>query len=816
MLKFLIMKILESWLRDFIKTDLSGLELISLLTAAGLEVVNISHPTVPTFDKVVVGEIINLKLHPNADFLKIVEIDVGLPNLLQVVCGAPNIDLYSKVATALVGARLANGIEINSSLIRGVISNGMLCSAKEIGLQDYPEGLVNLSRDSKIGTNVRELLSSDNNNLIIDVDITPNRGDCLCVEGIARELAVITGSIFKEKDTTLTLPNQSISTIPVDCFEITNCPKYLYRIIENINPCLTPFWMQTRLNQSGIKPVGLATVDIINYVMLEVGQPMHIYDLNRINGAIEIRLSRNGEFLKLLNGTQLEFSSGDLLIADKIQPLSLAGIISGNTSSCTYQTNNIFIESAFFSRDSIIRSTRRYGIKTESSRRFEYGIAFDNLQKRAINRATQLLIEIVGGKPGPLVEKIYAAQLPIQPSIVFRPKRMSRVLGINIPNNNSLKILKDLGMEVIIQSPDYWLVKPPIRRLDINIEVDIFEEIARLYGYEKIYNDQLNKKSVIKTNYPELKFINKKLDTKISNILVQRGFREVINYSFTEPVLQNYIKPDSYNLVVSNPISKELSVMRSSLWPGLINSLVYNQKRQRNHIRLFESGLVFSLINGKIEQEKHISAIVNGLALPEQWDCSNRTVDFFDLKSDVEAILLSLGLKEDKFNFVFMEQSALDQNMSVRIEAIVGEEYLHIGWLGALRKNIARKFDIIGNTFLFELVINNLEKVPNKLKFKSFSRLPYSRRDIAFIVDESINFKEISDFICEQNNNNILREVKLFDLYRGSNIPKGKKSFALGLILQCVSKNITEYLIEETVSKIVTRVTEKFSATLRV
>jgi phenylalanyl-tRNA synthetase beta chain len=792
------MKVSEQWLREWVDPPLSSHELAAQLTMAGLEVDRVE-PAAPPFEQVVVGRVVALIQHPDADRLRVATVDIGQAEPLQIVCGAPNVAVEMYAPTALIGAVLPGGLAIKKSKLRGVESQGMLCSAKELGLAESSDGLLPLPANSRPGQSVRELLALDD--AIIEIELTPNRGDCLGMEGVAREVAALNRCEFQS------LPADPVPATLDDVFPVTlldpaDGPRYVGRVIRGVNPAAeTPLWMKERLRRAGIRSLG-PLVDVTNYVMLELGQPMHAFDLGRLTGGIEVRRARPGDRLELLNGAVIEPDAETLLIADHHGPLALAGIMGGEISSCTDATRDVFLESAFFTPASIAGRARRYGLQTDSSYRFERGVDAQ-LQRRAAERATRLLIDMAGGQPGPIIEAVSPEHLPAEPAIRLQPHRLNKLLGMVVPAAQVEDILRRLGMAVSIEV-DHWRVVPPSSRFDIALEVDLIEEVIRVYGYGRApSNRPLARLEMLPVPEGWVALI------RIRETLVQRGFQEAITYSFVDPVFQQRLDPERQPLALANPISADLAVMRTSLWPGLLKAVIYNQKRQQSRIRLFEHGLNFLPMADGLRQERFLGGVATGAVLPEQWGEPVRMLDLFDLKADVEALLALTGQPE-VFQFVAVAHPALHPGQSARIER-AGEP---IGWLGALHPRVARELDVEGDAFIFELQLAGLQPARSPA-FQELSRFPSSRRDLAIVVDERVSAQAVQDVI-RQRGGDLLREVWLFDVYRGKGIAEGQKSLAFGLNLQDFSRNLTDHVVEEAVSGILAGLAEQFGATLRI
>lgn len=792
------MKVSEQWLRDWVDLPLSGNALAAQLTMAGLEVDHVE-PAAPPFEKVVVGAVIALAQHPDADRLRVATVDVGQAEPLRIVCGAPNVAVGMRVPTALIGATLPGGLTIKKSKLRGVESQGMLCSAKELGLAENSDGLLPLPADSRPGQNLRELLGLDD--AILDIELTPNRGDCLGMEGVAREAAALNRCEFRPRPADA-VPATLDDVFPVALLDPADCPRYVGRVIRGVNPAAeTPLWMKERLRRAGLRSLG-PLVDVTNYVMLELGQPMHAFDLGRLTGGIEVRRARPGERLELLNGAVIEPDAQTLLIADQQSPLALAGIMGGEISSCTDATRDVFLESAFFSPASIAGRARRYGLQTDSSYRFERGVD-PQLQRRAAERATRLLIDMAGGQPGPIIEAVSPEHLPAEPAICLRPERLHKLLGMTIPSAQVEDILRRLGMAVSIEV-NHWLVVPPSSRFDIALEVDLIEEIIRVYGYDRAPSNQ----PLTRLEMPAQPEGQVKL-ARLRETLAQRGFQEAITYSFVDPAFQRRLDPQRQPLALANPIAADLAVMRTSLWPGLLKALIHNQKRQQARVRLFEHGLTFIPEGDALRQEAYLGGVITGLALPEQWGVPARPADFFDLKADVEALLALTG-EPEAFAFVAAAHPALHPGQSARLERTGSP----VGWLGTLHPRLARELEVEGDAFLFEVRLAGL--LPARLPaFAELSRFPASRRDLAIVVDEGVTAQAVQEAI-RQHGGALLREVWLFDVYRGKGIAEGRKSLAFGLNLQDFSRNLTDHVVEEAMSGILAGLAEQFGATLRI
>lgn len=792
------MRISEQWLREWVNPPVSTAELAAQLTMAGLEVDSVT-PVAPPLERVVVGRVLALAPHPQAERLQVAQVDVGQAEPLQIVCGAANVAVGLLAPVALAGAVLADGQTIAPAERRGVPSQGMLCSARELGLADSADGLLVLPADSPPGMALRDWLKLDDQ--VIEVDLTPNRGDCLGMLGIAREVGVLNRCAVNEVPAD-PVPAVLEATFPVTVTAPADCPRYAGRVIRQVNPAAeTPLWLRERLRRADLRPLG-PLVDVTNYVLLELGQPLHAFDVDRLHGGIEVRRARPGETLALLNGTTVEPDSETLLIADQSGPLALAGIMGGIGSAVDEQTVNVFLESAFFAPTTIAGRARRYGLHTDASHRFERGVD-PQLQVRALERATRLLLEIAGGQPGPLIEVAANDQLPAATAIRLRPERIEQLLGLTIKPAAVTEMLTRLGMAVAADG-DHWLVVPPSFRFDITLEADLIEEIGRIYGYSRLPS----RRPLTRLEFTPQPEAHLSLD-RLREALVQRGFQEAITYSFVDPVFQQALDPARTALALANPIAADLAVMRTSLWPALLKAVVYNQKRQQSRIRLFETGLVYLSEGDTLEQVPRLGGVIAGEAQEEQWGLPRRTVDFFDLKAEVEALLALTG-RADDWRCVAARHPALHPGQSARLERDGGV----LGWLGALHPALGHQLEVEGPVFLFELEAELLctGRVP---QFAELSRFPASRRDLAVVVDEAVTAQALLDSIRARGGE-LLRDVWLFDVYRGPSLPEGRKSLAFGLILQDFSRNLRDATVEQIMADITAGLAQQFGATLRV
>ncbi|MEO1881597.1 MAG: phenylalanine--tRNA ligase subunit beta [Methylococcales bacterium] len=790
------MQISEAWLRELVNPSISTETLVDQLTMAGLEVDSVT-PAAAEFSLIVVGEVMTMTQHSNADKLRICQVSVGETELLQIVCGASNVRVGLKIPVALVGAVLPGNFKIKKSKLRGELSLGMLCSEKELGLAKDADGLMELSNDAPIGTDIREYLAL--NDSIIELDLTPNRADCLSVEGVAREIAVLN----KMDWNSVAFAPAEIShdaVIDVKIEEQQACPRYLGRLIKNVNPnAETPLWMQERLRRSGLRSLG-PLVDVTNYVLLELGQPLHAFDADKLSGSITVRTGKKGEKLALLNEQTITLDGTALVIADEKQALALAGVMGGENTSVTELTKNIFLECAFFTPVTIAGKARQFGLHTDSSHRFERGVDF-TLQQRAIERATQLIVDITGGSVGAISEVTNTDSLPQRPAVTLRRQRIQRVLGISMADEDISQIFTGLGMQV--ESFDEgWHITPPGCRFDIAIEADLLEEVGRIYGYNNLPNSSLLMRSELgKAEEAVLPL------ARIEDLLVDKGYQEVITYSFVDESIQKMIAPDVPFIRIQNPISSELSVMRTTLWCGLINAALHNTKRQQNRVRLFESGLRFIKRNDEMLQQRMISGLILGSALPEQWSEKSRKVDFFDLKGDLTAIF---ALNNDTVSYQNSTHPALHPGQSADILNAQGEK---IGLMGMLHPTLEKQLDFDTPVFLFELdqALVFKKQVPT---FAALSKFPSVRRDMALLVKEEVTSAEITKCIHDCNEK-VIQDVLIFDIYRGEGVENGYKSVALSLMLQDFTQTLSDSEIDAIFSRVLTALKKIINAKLR-
>ncbi|MDD2658348.1 MAG: phenylalanine--tRNA ligase subunit beta [Methylococcales bacterium] len=790
------MQISEAWLRSYVNPAISTEELVEQLTMAGLEVDSVE-PAAAKFSGVVVGEVLSMQQHPDADRLRVCQVAVGEEEPLQIVCGASNVRVGLKIPAALIGSVLPGDFKIKKSKLRGEESFGMLCSEKELGLAADANGLMELAMDAPVGVDFREYLALDDS--IIELDLTPNRADCLSVEGLAREVAVLNKMDWLTTQAgNVPVSHQDALTVSVEAHEA--CPRYLGRLIKDVNAkAVTPLWMQERLRRSGLRSLG-PLVDVTNYVLLELGQPLHVFDAEKLSGGITVRWAKTDECVTLLNNQVIKLDHDALVIADDKQALALAGIMGGNDSAVNDQTQAVFLECAFFSPQNIAGKARRFGLHTDSSHRFERGVDA-TLQARAIERATQLIVDIAGGGAGPITEVTAKAALPQRQPVFLRRLRIETMLGVALADELVADIFQRLGMTVQSQA-DGWQIIPPGFRFDIAIEADLIEELARVYGYNNLPNCSLLMRSELRQATEAVLDID-----RVKDLLVDRGYQEAITYSFVDEEIQRAVAPETEVIRLKNPISSELAVMRTTLWCGLLKAALYNTNRQQSRVRLFETGLRFIKKDGATHQQKMLAGLVLGDAYSEQWGEKPRKIDFFDIKADIQAIFALTGCG---IQFSSAQHSALHPGQTAEI---LSRDRENIGWLGMLHPNLEKQLGFDTQVFLFELDQDLLlnKRIP---VFRSLSKYPSVRRDLALIVKEDVSASELIDCI-KSSAEAALQDVNIFDIYRGKGVEEGSKSVALSLIMQVDTQTLTDSEIDAIVSRLLTLLDNEMNAKLR-
>ena len=794
------MKFSESWLREWVNPNISSDELSEQLTMAGLEVDGVE-AVAGDFSGVVIGQVVECDQHPNADKLRVTKVDIGQNELLNIVCGASNCRKGLTVACAVVGAVLPGDFKIKSAKLRGEPSEGMLCSYSELGISDDHSGIIELPSDAPIGEDLRKYLQLDDK--IIEISVTPNRGDCFGIVGIARDISAVNNITMCEPK--FKLPAVAINDkISVTVAEPKAAPRYLGRVIKGINVTApTPLWMKEKLRRSGIRSID-AVVDVTNYVLIELGHPMHAFDLAKIAGGVMVRYAKPQEKLTLLDGNEIEIKENTLVIADDEKVLALAGIFGGKDSGVSSETKDIFLESAFFAPLAIAGKAREYGLHTDASHRYERGVD-SALQSKAMQRATELLLSICGGLAGPIIDVTVPNELPKQAAITLRQDKLDNLIGYHIDAKRVMDILVRLGCQVVTKG-NSWQVVAPSWRFDIQIEEDLIEEVARIYGYNNIPNQYLCIDSIMQPK-PEKQIALK----RFKELLVDKGYQEAITYSFVDPKVQQLLHPQQEAIILPNPISSEMSAMRLSLWSGLLAATLYNQNRQQQRIRLFETGLRFIPDQNAefgIRQENVISGVITGNLYEEHWQLTKQPTSFFDVKGDIEALLSLSGLNQQ---VQFKKSTNLALHPGQSADLYIND--IFIGVLGALHPEIEKKLGLNSKTLVFELILDRIKHKDIPVA-QDISKYPANRRDIAVIVDDNVSAADVLT-LCKSVGGEQLVYVNLFDIYQGENIEKGKKSFAISLILQDKSRTLEEEDITNIVSKCVFALQERFQALLR-
>ena len=787
------MIISEQWLRTWVSPQVTTDALSHKLTMIGLEVDSIAGAA-EAFSGVVVAQIIAAEQHPDADKLRVCTVNAG-DETVQIVCGAPNARAGLIAPLAKVGAVLPGDFKIKKAKLRGVESQGMLCAGAELTISEDNDGLMELPADAPIGTDIREYLSLDDQ--VIELGLTPNRADCLSVRGIARDVAVAFDETLKE---TAIAPVESTiaDTFPVAIEATAKCPRYLGRVIKNVDLSRpTPDYMRERLERAGLRSID-AAVDVTNYVLLELGQPLHAFDLDQLNGGIVVRECKPDEVLTLLDGTEQALEPGTLVIADHTQPLALAGIMGGADSGVSESTTNLFLESAFFTPELMAGRARSYGLHTDASHRYERGVDFQ-LQREAMERATQLFIDAVGGEAGPVTEVVSDADLPVNEAVLLREAQIEKLLGIKIDRVEVERILEGLGFWVVGHQQG-WLCTAPSWRFDMGIEVDLIEELARIIGFDAIPSQPI-KANLIPLAVPE----TARALRLAKNDLVARGYFEAVTFSFVAPDLQAHFDPELSPIALKNPISADLAVMRTSLIPGLLKAIAHNASRQQSRVKLFETGLKFMPGEGT-EQIPMLAIAVSGLRDLEGWSTDKTAADFFDVKGTVEGLLANLG---DRLTFEASVFPGLHDGQSAAI-LVDGK---CVGRIGAVHPSVRKVMGIPANTVVAEV----LQSVVNEVAMPAYddiSKYPETRRDLALVADKSIASADVLSTIRNAAGT-LLTKLDLFDVYEGAGLAEGKKSLAIGLTFQDQSRTLDESEVSSAVDQVLDSLKEKLGIELR-
>ncbi len=794
----------ELWLRSFVDPPLATAELAHALTMAGLEVETLA-PAAPPCSKVVVAEVLEVARHPNADRLSLCRVNVGEPVPLAIVCGAPNVTAGMRVPCALVGARLTGedgaAFEIKPAKMRGIDSQGMLCSAKELGIADDHTGLLPLAPDAPIGRDVREVLALDDT--LFTLKLTPNRADCLSLLGVAREVAAITGAKLRVP-AIIPVVAQSDARHPVKISAPDGCGRFAGRVIRNVNAAApVPEWMKQRLARAGQRSIS-ALVDVTNYVMLELGRPLHVYDLDKLEGGIDVRFGRKGERVKLLNEQTVDVDETVLCITDASGPIGLAGIMGGDSTKAETDSRNIFLESAFFFPDAIAGRTRRYNFSSDAAHRFERGVDFDN-NVAGIERATELILAICGGEPGPTVDQV--ARLPQRKAVQVRSARTARVLGISVSDDEIAAIFARLGLAVA-KTADGFSVTPPSYRFDIAIEEDLIEEIARIHGFERI---PASRPRVRAAMLPQRETARPLM--RVKEAIAVRDYQEVINFSFVEAEWERDFCGNDAPVKLLNPISNQHAVMRSGLSGSLIANVRYNLNRKQGRVRAFELGRVFRADGGVtdgpltvagIDQPLKLAGIAYGPARPEQWDLPERRVDFYDVKGDIESLFAGGAIRFERDTHPALHPG---RAASVLLDG------RPIGWAGELHPRLQQKYELPQAPILFELDFEAL-LAASMPAYREVSKFPPVIRDLAVVVEEAVPAQALLQAMqgsCPA----VVQDLWLFDLYRGKGVDAGKKSLAFRVVMQDTSKTLTDAEAEAAMAQLLQLLAKCVGAKLR-
>ncbi len=788
------MKIVESWLREFVEPPFPIEEVARRLTMAGIEVGAVERAG-PPLDGIIVGSVIHCGPHPNADRLSVCRVDVGDGRQRQIVCGASNVRAGLKVAVALPGTVMPDGTELGQAKLRGVESEGMICSGRELQLNDDHAGILELASDAKIGEPVARAMSLDET--VMAFDLTPNRGDCLSVIGVAREVAALSARPTPVIEVEAA-PTAHRDTVPVRIEDKADCAVFCGRVVRGVDAMrASPLWLQERLRRVGIRPLGVA-VDVTALVMLETGQPMHVYDLTGIAGGIHVRRGATGESVELLDGKSVEVDAEVLVIADRKRVLGLAGIIGGATSAVGNGTRDVYLEAAHFSPGAVAGRARRFGLHTDAAQRFERGVD-PALPPKAIEYATRLLTDIAGGEAGPVKSAGRVAPPMRSGAVTLRRARLAQVYGGEYTDVEVVRVLSGLGFSVR-KARGGWRVRVPSWRFDVEREEDLIEEVARSLGYGRIPA----RDPVLPTSFepaPE----SAVSPGRLADTLVARGYHEVITYSFVDPAAQARLGLDAGAIALANPIAPDMAQMRTGLWPGLLDCLAHNAKRQCPRVRIFECGLRFVEREGELEQRPLIAGLGWGDRQPAQWGMTEAATDFHDVKTDCEALLTGVA---GTVRFRAAQHPALHPGQAARIEV----DGIGVGWIGTLHPAAMRAFDLPSAPVVFELELDAVEgRMPVA---EPVSRLPGLRRDLALVVDEAVRVADLLDAV-DAIAPEWLRDRFIFDIYRGPGIEAGRKSVALGLILQETSRTLTDGEADAFLRRLVDHLRDGVGATLR-
>ncbi|MBJ9740867.1 phenylalanine--tRNA ligase subunit beta [Acinetobacter oleivorans] len=791
------MKISENWLRTWVNPAIDSDTLSDQLTMLGLEVDELA-PVAKPFTGVVIGEVLTVEQHPDADRLRVTTVNIGSGEPLQIVCGAPNVRVGMKAPVATIGAVLPGDFKIKKGKLRGVESQGMLCGASEIDLEDKIDGLLELPADAPVGVNIREYLKLDDN--VIDISITPNRGDCFSIRGIAREIAVI--NKLQMNEPVINSVDATIADEKKVVISTEGAPRYLGRVVKNVNvKAATPEWMEQALSRSGIRTHSIL-VDVTNYVLMELGQPMHAFDLSKIEGTVHVRQATQQEKLQLLNDQEVELQEDIMVIADDQKALAIAGIMGGLSSSVTDDTTDIFLESAFFAPLAIAGRARRFGLHTDSSQRYERGVDFE-LPLIAMNRASQLIQELAGGEFGPITVAEKIDLLPKREAIELKQAQVDQLLGYQVAGKFIADALTRLGCKVTVKTEGEWSVVPPSHRYDMAIYQDLIEEVARIDGYDNI---QISLPSM---DVKFAKYQDRFELAELRQTIVTLGYQEAISFSFADAKLEKQLNPEVQPLMLANPISSDLAAMRSTLLSSLIPCVQYNLNRQQSRVRFFEFGLRFDYQNAKsiedLKQTPTLALVAVGSQEPESWHVKPQPIDFFDFKGEIEEILAAGRVSVE---YVRSERAWLHPGQSAEI-LVEGKS---IGYLGRLHPSLENELDLsttwvaeLDQTAVLQSYVSN---------FTELSRFPSVRRDIALLISDNINVRDIQQLI-EQTGGELLDSTWLFDVYTGQGVEDGKRSLAFALLWQHPSRTLEDAEIKSGMDNIIQVLENTYQATLR-
>ncbi|MDQ2916465.1 MAG: phenylalanine--tRNA ligase subunit beta [Pseudomonadota bacterium] len=783
------MKFSERWLRTLVDPPIDTAALCDKLTMAGFEVEHVARAA-PLFTHVVVGAITHVVPHPDADRLRVCTVDIGAARALQIVCGAPNAATGMRVACALEGAALPGGQAIARTTVRRVESQGMLCSARELGIADDASGLLALPAESVPGRDLREALALDD--ALITIKLTPNRPDCLSIVGIAREVSAITGAPLK-LPTIVDAPVTSMATRGVRIEDEDACPRFSARIIEGIDSrAPTPAWMKERIERSDLRSIS-AIVDITNYVMLELGQPLHAYDNRLLQGDIVVRFAQPGETLTLLNGQTLPLDDDLLLVCDSAKPLGLAGIMGGQHSGIANDTTTVYLEGAFWNPAVIQGKMRRLGFTSDAGYRFERGVDFE-LGPRAVERATQLILDVCGGRAGPLTDQ--RGPLPPRPPVRLRSARAARVLGVTLSPVAIADVFARLRLPFTREGDDF-VVAPPAYRFDLAIEEDLIEEVARIHGYDAI---PATPRAHVQAMLPSSE--TQRSIGSLKRRLTARDWQEVITFSFVASDDERALDPAAWPIAVLNPIAAQRDVMRTTLLPGLIETLRTNAKRRMPRVRIFEVGRTFA--RDDPAQPMRFGGLAYGPSDPEQWGLLLRAVDLFDVKGDLEALASPLSLTTTANVKPWLHPG---RSAELRVGGVVA------GWLGELHPRLLRHFELTSVPTVFEIDLAAITHIAIPAT-RPVSRLPSTRRDVAVVVNENIEVGDIINALREIDQPEI-ETVNVFDVYRGPELPNGMKSVAILVLMRDTERTLTDMDSERIVAVLLAALHARFGATLR-